>query len=222
MKRNTLIFDLDGTIANTAPDLIGTLNRIIQPFDVKPASMDNVGQIVGQGAKAMISRAFELDNKALEKPVHDQLFQEFLEDYSSNIANETHVFPGLLQSLHTLESQGYRFCVCTNKLEDLAKQLLGKLDLVDRFPIVTGGDTFDFRKPDPRHLSETVRLMERNLDSAIMIGDSSTDINAAKYAGIPSIAVTFGYSDSPVETLGATAIISDYDQLSEKLSVVAQ
>jgi len=213
MQKSTLIFDLDGTLANTAPDLIGTLNRITRPQGLPPVNLDDVGQIVGHGAKAMIEKAFAASAVPLSPELHDTLFESFLEDYSANIANETHLFEGVLSAMEQLRKEGFEFAICTNKLESLARILLDELEVTQWFSAITGGDTFAFRKPDGRHLEETTRKMGKPIDSAIMIGDSATDINAARNAGIASVAVTFGYSDQPVEKLGATEIIGHFDEL---------
>ncbi|MDJ0614846.1 MAG: HAD-IA family hydrolase, partial [Rhizobiaceae bacterium] len=197
-----IIFDLDGTLAHTAPDLIGTLNRITAPHDLKPAKMADVGQIVGHGAKAMIARAFELENKPLNERLHDELFEAFLEDYFQNLANETHLFDGVTDAMDGLSEKGFEFAVCTNKKHSMAVPLLEQLGVSDRFRAVTGGDSFEFRKPDARHLEETAKLAGHEINKAIMIGDSETDINAAKNAGIPSVAVTFGYTNIPASELG--------------------
>ncbi|MEM9279147.1 MAG: HAD hydrolase-like protein [Pseudomonadota bacterium] len=222
MHKNTVIFDLDGTLADTAPDLIGTLNRIIAPYEVPQVDLKQVGQIVGHGAKAMIRKAFEIGGKDLQPELQEALFADFLEDYSANIANETRLFDGLLDAMGILKEDGFTFCVCTNKMESLARILVSELGVSDHFSALTGGDTFAFKKPDPRHLEETVRLMGREIGSAIMVGDSSTDINAAINAGIPSIAVTFGYSDQPPNSLGATRIISHYSELHQTIMDISK
>ena len=161
----------------------------------------------------MIALAFKLAHMPLSQDLHDQIFDDFLKDYSKNLANQTHLFEGLTTVLDELDANGYSFAVCTNKMHGMAVPLLEKLGILHRFLSITGGDSFEFRKPDRRHLEKTAELAGFSLDQAIMIGDSSTDINAAINAGIPSIAVTFGYSDLPVETLGANIIISHFDQL---------
>ena len=213
MKYTHIIFDLDGTFAHTALDLLGTLGRITQRFSLKPISMDQFGQIIGHGAKAMIARSFELNDLELDEKLHDELFDEFLKDYAQNIANETYIFDGLLDAMTKLESDGFGFSICTNKTERMAIKLIETLGVMDRFKSLTGGDTFPFKKPDERHLIETARLAGTEVTNCIMIGDSITDISAAKNANIPSIAVTFGYSDMPVNELGANLVIDHYSKL---------
>ena len=211
--RSLIIFDLDGTLADTAPDLIATLNRVVGPYDVLPVEISHVGQIIGHGAKAMIGKAFELSKKELSAHLHDQLFEEFLADYGENIDNQTRLFDGLVPALEHLEKDGHSFAVCTNKKHSMAVKLLERLGVAESFEAVTGGDSYDFRKPDARHLTRTAELAGHSISQSIMIGDSETDINAAKNAGIPSIAVTFGYSDKPVTLLGADCIIDHFDEL---------
>ena len=208
-----IIFDLDGTLAHTAPDLLATLNRIIAPLGLSPVSNFQVGQLVGHGAKAMIARAFDLNDHPLSEPLHDRLFKEFIKDYGKNIAVETQLYDQALEAMNTLETQGYTFCVCTNKTEMLARKLLQELNLTHRMKAITGGDSFDFRKPDERHLLETIRLAGGEPDRTIMIGDSISDIDAAKNAKIPVIGVSFGYSDVPVHELHPDIVIDHFNEL---------
>ena len=222
MKYSLIIFDLDGTLANTAPDLLGTLNRITKPYDLSQMGMSEFGQIIGHGAKAMIKRAFELNNKPLDEPTLEALFKDFLADYSTNIANETTLYEGVLQAMDTLGSKGFEFALCTNKTESMARLLLEELGVTNHFKSITGGDTFEFRKPDARHLIETANLAGHSISKAIMIGDSATDINAAINAKIPSVAVTFGYSDEPIESLDATKIINYFSELPTAIESISQ
>ena len=213
MKHSLIIFDLDGTLADTAPDLLGTLTRITKSFNLSDMGMDEFGQIIGHGAKAMIKRAFEINDKDLNEETHEALFKDFLDDYSANIANETVLFDGVLKAMDALASDGFEFALCTNKTEKMARLLLNELGVTSYFKSITGGDTFNFKKPDPRHLIETAQLAGHDINRSIMIGDSATDINAAINANIQSIAVTFGYSDMPVMQLGATKVINHFNEL---------
>ena len=222
MKYELIIFDLDGTLANTAPDLLGTLNKIIQPYNLSKMGMCEFGQIIGHGAKAMIKRAFELNEKPLEDETLELLFKEFLAHYSANIANETTLYEGVLDAMDELKKHGFEFALCTNKTESMARLLLKELGVTNRFKSITGGDTFEFKKPDARHLIKTAQLARHEISKAIMIGDSATDINAAINAKIPSVAVTFGYSDAPIETLGATETISHFKNLPRAIESISQ
>lgn len=209
----TIIFDLDGTLAHTAPDLIATLNRVTASVGLEPVSMEAIGQLVGQGSKAMLKRAFALQKRDLHDNQLEELFPIFLADYTENIANESYLYPGVEKALDLLSEDGFEFCVCTNKPEGPARLLLNALGISQRFLSVTGGDTFEFKKPDPRHLHETLGLADRKNSQAIMIGDSINDIAAANAGGIKSVAVSFGYSDLPIPQLGATHIIDHFDEL---------
>ena len=211
--RNHIIFDLDGTLADTAPDLVHTLNHVIEPHGLEPVAIENVGQIVGHGAKAMIARAFELNNHPLGEALHDEVFTAFLDHYGDNLAVRTKLFTHVIEAMEKLERSGFDFSVCTNKRIEMANPLLHQLGVTGKFKAVTGGNSFDYKKPDGRHLEQTVALAGKTLADAIMIGDSSTDINAAKDAGIPSVAVSFGYSDRPVAELGANEVIDSFDEL---------
>lgn len=222
MKHSLIIFDLDGTLAHTAPDLLGTLNRITKSYDLAQMGMNEFGQIIGHGAKAMIKRAFEINDKALDEQTLEALFTSFLEDYSANIASETVLFEGVLDAMDQLAEKEFSFALCTNKTERMARLLLEELGVTSRFKSITGGDTFSFKKPDARHLAETSSLAGHDIKNAIMIGDSATDINAAINAGIHSVAVTFGYSDAPIDSLGATKIINHFSELPDAIESISQ
>ena len=222
MNRDTLIFDLDGTLADTAPDLVATLNRIGAPRGLPAVDTKDIGQIVGHGAKAMIRQSFALAEREAEDGEVEAMFDDFLSDYSVHLADKTVLFEQVAETLDALSAKGFILCVCTNKTERFAVRLLEELNTLDRFASLSGGDTFEFRKPDARHLEETAKAAGSSLERSIMIGDSSTDINAAINAGIPSIAVTFGYSDKPVTELDADAIISNYRELPGKIEAIRQ
>lgn len=212
-----LIFDLDGTLVDSNRDLIPALNAATASEGLAPISRADVGHIVGQGALKMIERAFTFHGQELEGgvggPTHKGLLQLFLLHYESHIADHTIFFPGVLKALNRLSNQGWQLAVCTNKYEHLARKLLAELGEIERFPVITGGDTFDFKKPDPRHLTETARMAGIEAAACIMVGDSINDIVPAQEADIPVIAVDFGYSDVPVRTLDPDRVISHFDEL---------
>lgn len=209
----TLVFDLDGTLADTIRDLIPALNRTTKQCGLEPIAMADVGHVVGHGAKAMIQKAFNFHNRELPEAMLEELFLSFLDDYEKNICEETVLFDGVLDALSAFEADGWRLAVCTNKWENHAVKLLKQLDLFDRFAAITGGDTFPIRKPDPEHILKTIEMAGGTADRAIMVGDSITDISAAKSGKIPVIAVNFGYSETPVEDLAPDHTISHYNQL---------
>ncbi|MFZ1816167.1 MAG: HAD-IA family hydrolase [Rhizobiaceae bacterium] len=218
--KRTLVLDLDGTLADTVLDLIPVLNRVTAPEGLPAIEMKNVGHVVGHGARRMIERAFSFHRRPLQTGQLDRLFDLFIEDYRANIALNTVLFDGAEDALERFAKAGWLLAVCTNKQEDLSRKLLEELGVMDRFAALTGGDTFTFRKPDPRHLIKTVELAGGSPQGAIMVGDSVTDIDTALAAKIPVVAVDFGYSDRPVGELGPQAVISSFSQLWETVAAL--
>ncbi len=208
-----LVFDLDGTLVDSNRDLIPALNFTTAHDGIAPVSTEAVGHVVGRGVVEMLKSAYKLDGKTLSQRRQEELLPLYLDYYESHIADHTTYFDGLLDALDRLSGNGWRFAVCTNKLEHLARKLLNELGEASRFSVITGGDTFEFRKPDGRHVLETIRLAGGDPARAIMVGDSINDIDAAKSAGIPVIAVDFGYTDIPVDQLAPDVIISSFDRL---------
>jgi phosphoglycolate phosphatase len=213
MASPTIVFDLDGTLIDTAPDLVDTLNVVFAREGLPPVPYDTARNLIGGGARMMIARGVEAENRNFPPDKLDQMFTEFIAHYSNHIADRSQPFPGLIDALDTLESDGWRFAVCTNKLERLSLKLLDQLGLVERFKAICGQDTFGVQKPDPQVLYRTVAAAGGELQSAIMIGDSLTDIRTARAAGVPVIAVDFGYTERPVAEFNPDRIISHFAQL---------
>ena len=217
MAKPLVIFDLDGTLLHTAPDLMTSLNHSIDHLGLEPIHYDEMNFLVGAGAKAMITRALELRERRFEDSEIEALFEKFIAFYSSEMPGETAPYPGLLDALDRLEDAGMNLAICTNKTEALAKRLIDLLALTERFATIVGGDTFSVRKPHADHIHGTIAQSSADASSAIMIGDSINDIQAARNAGIPSIAVPFGYTDTPVEQLEPDVIIQHFDELTPEL-----
>lgn len=217
MKSSLVVFDLDGTLIDTAPDLITSLNHTIAALDLAPVGYEDLTHLVGQGAKAMIERALRLRGHPLSDEMLSPLLERFIAFYSDTMPGDSKLYPGLLAAMERLKAAGFRLAVCTNKMESLALTLLHKLDLTGHFAAITGGDTFSVRKPDAQHLIGTVERAGGELSRTVMIGDSINDILVARNAGVPSIAVPFGYSDVGVETLEPSRIIAHYDELTPAL-----
>lgn len=209
----TIVFDLDGTLIDTAPDLVRATNHVLASVDLAPVTMNKLRNWVGFGARRMIVEGLVDGGVELSEQKTDQLLTDFLDYYAAHIALESVPFPGAIAALDRLHSAGHRFAICTNKSEALAKKLMRELKLADRFAAITGRDTFLVNKPDPGHLTGTLEMAGGNPARAFMIGDSITDIKTAKAAGIPVIGVTHGYTDQPIEELGADAVISHFDDL---------
>lgn len=213
MPAPILVFDLDGTLVDTAPDLVATLNIILAHEGFEPVPYDEARTMIGGGAKAMLERALRNRDGAVTAADLDRMFGAFIDHYAAHIADDSRPFRGLEAALDQLADDGFIFAVCTNKLEWLSRRLLDALDLTRRFAFVCGQDTFNVKKPDPDVLRLTVAQAGGDIGSAIMIGDSATDIDTARAAGIPVIAVDFGYTEIPVAHLKPDAVISCFEAL---------
>ncbi len=220
MPIKTIVFDLDGTLIDTAPDLVDTLNVVFAREGLPPVPYDTARNLIGGGARGMIARGIAAEGLVFEPAKLEQMFTDFIAHYSVHIADRSRPFPGLADALDELAGSGYRFAVCTNKLERLSLLLLEALKMAGRFDAICGQDTFGVQKPDPEVLRRTVLAAGGDLQHAIMIGDSITDIRTARAAGIPVIAVDFGYSERPVTELGPDRIISHFAQLPSAITAI--
>jgi phosphoglycolate phosphatase len=208
-----VVFDLDGTLAETAPDIIATLNIILAGQGLPPVPVARARDLVGAGARALIERGFRLYDRALPPALLEELFQDFLEVYAVRVAETSTLYPGVVEALTRLSGAGWLLAVCTNKPEFHSKLLIEALGITHHFAAICGRDTFPVCKPDPLHLTLTIEKAGGNRLQAIMVGDSLTDIATARAAGIPVIAVPFGYTDVPVEQLGPDVVIPHFDAL---------
>jgi phosphoglycolate phosphatase len=209
----TLVFDLDGTLAETAPDLIAALNFVLASEGVEAVPLASARSLVGAGARALIARGFALGGRPLQPEKLETLFAMFLDYYNAHIADHSRLFPGVVACLDRCAAAGWRLAVCTNKVEHSSRLLLAKLGVADRFAFICGQDTFGVAKPDPKPLLETIRRAGGRPERSVMVGDSLTDIDTARAAGTPVVAVDFGYSDVPVAELGPDRVISHFDAL---------
>lgn len=212
-----IVFDLDGTLVDTAPDLLDSLNHTLGTIDMEPVDGADIRRLVGMGAKVMIERAFEARQLELTKPTLVKLFDVFLEHYSAHMPGKSLPYPGVPEALDRFADAGFSFAVCTNKYEGMSVELLESLGLSERFKAICGQDTFAHRKPDPRHLTLTIKAAGGSPGNAIMVGDSETDIKTAIAAGIPVVAVDFGYTDRHVSNFDPSHVISHFDELTEQL-----
>lgn len=206
----TIVFDLDGTLVDTAPDLTGALNRVLAEEGYKPVSPAETRRMVGHGARALIENALAAVGAQPDQGRVDRLFGRYLAHYGAHVADESAPFEGVRETLDALLASGARLAVCTNKSIGLSEDLLAALDMRRYFGAVLGGDSLTVRKPHPEHLIETVRRAGGRPDRAVMVGDSRPDVEAARGAGIPVVVVTFGYRDEPIEDLGADVIVDHY------------
>lgn len=221
MSAPTIIFDLDGTLVETAPDLVATLNIVLASEGMAPVPYEIARNYVGGGAKLMIARGIEAEGRTVDDATLDRMFADFIAYYAANVAVHSRPYPGLTEALDLLSERGWRFAVCTNKLEHLSVLLLNELNLTHRFEAICGQDTFGIQKPDPEILRRTVAAAGGDLRQSIMIGDSETDILTARAAGIPVIAVDFGYSERPVSEYGPDRLISHFAQLPDNIAGIS-
>jgi len=210
-----IVFDLDGTLADTAGDLLATLNHILTREGLEAVTDAQARRLVGMGARHLIKRGFDKADATVSPARLEELFHEFLSHYEENIAFHTRLFPGVEQALDRFEAAGFAFAVCTNKIEKPSVKLLKALGVAERFRAICGQDTFAWWKPDPRALLSTIERAGGAPGRTVMVGDSRTDIDTAKAAGVPVVAVDFGYTDVHVSELGPDVVISHFDSLWE-------
>jgi phosphoglycolate phosphatase len=220
MQGPTIIFDLDGTLVDTAPDLVETLNVVLGREGLPALAYDDARRLVGGGARRMIERGIASEGTTRGAADIERMFDAFIAYYADHVADRSQLFPGVTEALDMLAARGCRFAVCTNKLEWLAVRLLKTLGLADRFAAICGQDTFKVPKPHPDILYGTLAKAGGTLRTAVMVGDSATDIATARAAGLPIIAVDFGYTEVPVSELGPDRIISHFNALPDEIADV--
>jgi phosphoglycolate phosphatase len=208
-----VVFDLDGTLVDTAPDLCASLNHVLDRFGRPPVPVDDVRHMVGLGAAKLIERGMEATGGMPDDATEGAMMKVFLEHYGRNLSVTSRPFPNVVEALEALDEAGVLMAVCTNKPEGLARRLLADLDMVRLFPVILGGDSLPVKKPDAGHLIGTLARMTGPEGSAVMVGDSQTDLSAARNAGLPAVLVTFGYTPVPAAELGADALIDDFAEL---------
>ncbi|WP_295173962.1 HAD-IA family hydrolase [uncultured Brevundimonas sp.] len=213
----TIAFDLDGTLVDSAPDLIGTLNRMLVEEGLPPVPMESASTLIGSGARALLVHGFEAAGAPVERAKSDDLFERFLVDYAAHIADGSQPFEGVVETLERLSERGAILVVATNKRSDLSELLLGKLDLTRHFAAIVGPDRVSARKPSGAHLKEAVVIAGGDPERAIMVGDAAPDADAARDAGMPCILTTFGFTPTPVEDLGGDVLIDAFEDVEEAI-----
>lgn len=206
----TIVFDLDGTLVDTAPDLIGATNHALAQRELSPRTAAELRPWISFGARRMIIEALRLSAHAANEPDVDALLEVFLVHYEANIARESRPFPHVIGAMASLRQEGAVLAVCTNKREALTLKLLDALQLTAEFAAIVGRDTLPVSKPHPGHLTGTIARAGGRTDAAIMVGDSAVDIATARAAGIPVAGVSFGYSETPIAELNPDLVIDDY------------
>ncbi|MEJ8405633.1 HAD-IA family hydrolase [Brevundimonas vesicularis] len=213
----TIAFDLDGTLVDSAPDLIGTLNRMLVEEGLPPVPMESASALIGSGARALLVHGFEAAGAPVERAKSDELFERFLVDYAAHIADGSQPFEGVVETLERLSQRGAILVVATNKRSDLSELLVGKLDLTRHFAAIVGPDRVSARKPSGAHLKEAVAIAGGDPERAIMVGDAAPDADAARDAGMPCILTTFGFTPTPVEDLGGDVLIDAFEDVEEAI-----
>jgi phosphoglycolate phosphatase len=213
MRDLTLVFDLDGTLVDTAPDLIASTNHVLDHLGLPPVDAEMLRPWVGHGARYMIERAVGPAGENLTPAEHAALLERYLDYYGSHIADGSQPFDGLLPLLDKYKADGVKLAVCTNKNERMSRLLLDALDMSHYFTAVAGRDTLPNAKPHPDALLGTIAMAGGEKSRAVMIGDSGVDVATAKAAGVPVIGVSFGYTETPVHEFSPDAVIDHYREL---------
>ena len=214
-QKLTIIFDLDGTLVDTAPDLMNAHNYVMRKFGFKTKTTEDIKNLVGKGAKSLIGRSVwgqarkEL-GKVNDEKIKKEMVSEFINYYSQNIANESKLVKGALEFLNWCKKNNISMGICTNKQDYLAIDLLKKINVYDYFEYIAGSNTFDYCKPDPRHLTNVIEIMQGDVKKSLMIGDSETDSNTASAAKIPFILLEDGYTEKKVNEIPHDHLIKDF------------
>jgi phosphoglycolate phosphatase len=220
LSDTTIVFDLDGTLVDTAPDLTAATNHALGLLGLAPMTVAQLRPIIGHGSRAMIDAGLRFRGATPTEAEVSRLHNQFLEFYADNVAVGSRPFEGVLELLDALRAQGARLAVCTNKIERLSKLLLRELAIETKFGAIAGRDTFEVFKPAPGHLTGTIAMAGGRADRAVMVGDSEIDIATAAAAKVPSIGVTFGYTPRPVREMGPDAVIDHYREFPDALAKV--
>ncbi len=213
MSAPTILLDLDGTLVDTAPDLVATLNALLARDGLPPVPFEAARTMIGGGAKRMIVRGLTDQGRTVCVAELERLYADFIDHYAAHIADRSRPYPGLEPALDRLAAQGCRLAVCTNKLEWLSVRLLDALGLSNRFVAICGADTFGLRKPHPEFLRRTIASAHGQIAYAVMVGDSMSDIATARAAGVPIVAVDYGYTEVPVAEMAPDRVISALTEL---------
>jgi phosphoglycolate phosphatase len=219
----TILFDLDGTLVDTAPDLMRAHNHVMKKFGYPTKSTEEIRNLVGQGAGAMLGRSIwgqakKEFGKVQNEKIKKEMIDAFVDYYGKNIINESTLINGVKEFLKWCKEKNISMAVCTNKQEHLAIDLLKKIGIYDYFEYVAGSNTFDYCKPDPRHLTNVIEILGGEIKRSIMIGDSETDANAAKIAGIPVVLLEDGYTEKNTTEIYHNHLIKDFIGIEEIIS----
>jgi len=216
--RSSIIFDLDGTLVDTAPDLMDAHNYVMQKYGYSTKELSHIRYLAGRGAANLILRSVEKDEKKISKLLHQEMTNDFINFYKENISKSSAPLKGVIEFLEWSKSKKILLGVCTNKLEYLAKKLLLELDMIKYFEYIAGSDTFEYRKPDPRHLTNILEIFESDPSCSLMVGDSETDADTAKSAKVKFVLVKNGYTLKNFEMIHHDFLIKDFLEMEHIIS----
>lgn len=220
MSRKAILFDLDGTLVDTAPDLAAATDYALDRAGRAMIGLQAVRDMVGDGARALLEKGFRASGGMPAPDQFEAAFKDFMVYYGRHLANTSRPFPGVTTSLARLAEQNYALAVCTNKPESLSRILLDQLGLTGFFGAIVGGDSLLVRKPDPGHIRGTLDKLGSDFSWAAMVGDSANDVNAAKAAGLPCVVVSFGYTRIPPAELGGDRLIDHFADLPDAIAAL--
>ncbi len=211
MASPLLVFDLDGTLADTAPDLLATLGEVLPRHGFRSGIDADFREGIGHGARSLIEYALAQQGITVDAAKLDRIFADFLDYYEANICVKTRLFPGTIALLDRFAQSGWAFAVCTNKPIRMSELLLERLGIAERFAAIRGGDSFPYKKPNPAHLLDTIAAAAGAREQSVMVGDSRTDLDTARGADVPFIGVTFGYTPVPMVELQPDVLVESFD-----------
>ncbi len=223
VQKFTILFDLDGTLIDTAPDLMNAHNHVMKKYGYETKTTDDIRQLVGKGTASLIGRSVWGQAKKEFSQINDngikkEMIKDFIDYYGKNIAVESRLINGVLEFLNWANKNNISMAVCTNKQEHLAVDLLKQIKIYDYFEYVAGSNTFDYCKPDPRHLTNVIEIMQGDIKKSLMIGDSETDAESAKSAGIPFILLEDGYTEKKVSEIHHDHLVKDFVNIEELIN----
>jgi len=223
VQKFTILFDLDGTLIDTAPDLMNAHNHVMKKYGYETKTTDDIRQLVGKGTASLIGRSVWGQAKKEFSQINDngikkEMIKDFIDYYGKNIAVESRLINGVSEFLNWANKNNISMAVCTNKQEHLAVDLLKQIKIYDYFEYVAGSNTFDYCKPDPRHLTNVIEIMQGDIKKSLMIGDSETDAESAKSAGIPFILLEDGYTEKKVSEIHHDHLVKDFVNIEELIN----
>jgi phosphoglycolate phosphatase len=213
-----IVFDLDGTLVDSAPDLMDAHNYVMQKFGYQQKPLSDIRYLAGRGAANMILSSLKNEEKKFDPNLHKKMTEDFINYYKENISKKSQIIKGVNEFLVLGKSQKINFAICTNKMESLAKKLLKEINLIEFFDYIAGADTFEYRKPDPRHLTNILEILDVKKEDSIMVGDSETDAETARAANINFILIKGGYTEKDQNSIYHNHFINDFTEMNGILS----